>query len=153
MTQNKIPRYFLFIGTSWRSLLHAMDPLFGREAALKNIYQFNPRSPLIKRCFICCSELHPARAFEFLIFLRSSRFSLRYQATPKSDDELCLAMIRLAKRHGRYGYRKVTVLLRMEGWLLNHKQIERLLGGEGLHLPIDIRSDVGFITKAALSAS
>ena len=44
-------------------------------------------------------------------------------------------MIRLAKQYGRYGYRKVTALLRMEGWQVNHKKIERLWGQEGLQLP------------------
>jgi hypothetical protein len=28
-------------------------------------------------------------------------------------------MIRYAKRYGRYGYRKVTELLRIEGWNVN----------------------------------
>jgi putative transposase len=64
-----------------------------------------------------------------------SRSSLRYQAKPTSDDELRLAMIRLAKQFGRYGYRKVTALLRIEGWRVNHKKIERLWGEEGLQLP------------------
>ena len=44
-------------------------------------------------------------------------------------------MIRLAKQYGRYGYRKVTALLRMEGWRVNHKKMERLWGQEGLQLP------------------
>ncbi|WP_425516548.1 IS3 family transposase, partial [Pseudohalocynthiibacter aestuariivivens] len=41
---------------------------------------------------------------------------------PTNDDALRLAMIRLAKQYGRYGYRKVTALLRMEGWKVNHKK-------------------------------
>jgi len=78
-----------------------------------------------------------------------SRSSLRYQAKPQNDDALRLAMIRLAKQYGRYGYRKVTALLRIEGWLLsadllhklsagqwiNHKKVERLWREEGLKLP------------------
>lgn len=44
-------------------------------------------------------------------------------------------MIRLAKQYGRYGYRKITALLRMEGWRVNHKKVERLWGEEGLQLP------------------
>jgi len=44
-------------------------------------------------------------------------------------------MIRLAKQYGWYGYRKVTALLRMEGWHVNHKRIERLWNEEGLQLP------------------
>ena len=55
-----------------------------------------------------------------------ARSTLQYKATPKDDDTLRLAMIRLAKQYGRYGYRKVAKLLRIEGWHVNHKKIERL---------------------------
>jgi putative transposase len=44
------------------------------------------------------------------------RSSLRYKAKAQDDDTLRLAMIRLAKQYGRYGYRKITELLRIEGW-------------------------------------
>ena len=44
-------------------------------------------------------------------------------------------MIRLAKQYGRYGYRKVAELLRVEGWPVIHKKIERLRREEGLQLP------------------
>ena len=64
-----------------------------------------------------------------------SSSSLRYQAKPTRDDELRLAMIRLAKQYGQYGYRKDTVLLRLEGWRVNHENIERLWGQGGLQLP------------------
>jgi len=62
-----------------------------------------------------------------------SRNSFRYQSGPKDDEEeLRLAMIKLAKRYGRYGYRKIAALLRMEGWSVNHKKVERLWREEGL---------------------
>ena len=44
-------------------------------------------------------------------------------------------MIRLAKQYGRYGYRKVALLMRVEGWSVNHKKIERLWRDKGLQLP------------------
>ena len=44
-------------------------------------------------------------------------------------------MIKLAKRYGRYGYRKIAALLHMEGWEVNHKKVERLWSEEGLQLP------------------
>jgi len=46
-----------------------------------------------------------------------------------------LALIRLAKQHGRYGYRKIGELLRAEGWRVNHKKVERIWREEGLQLP------------------
>ena len=41
----------------------------------------------------------------------------------------------MAKKYGRYGYRKITELLRIEGWSVNHKKVERLWREEGLQLP------------------
>ena len=69
------------------------------------------------------------------LVLGMSRSGFRYQARPNNDEELRLAMIRLAKQYGRYGYRKVTALLRMEGWQVNHKKVERLCAEEGLQIP------------------
>ena len=44
------------------------------------------------------------------------------------SDEVALRgdMVRLASRFGRYGYRQVTNLLRIEGWSVNHERVERL---------------------------
>jgi len=44
-------------------------------------------------------------------------------------------MTELATRYGRYGYRRVTGLLRWCGWQVNHKRIERLWRREGLKVP------------------
>ena len=44
-------------------------------------------------------------------------------------------MIELATMYGRYGYRRITGLLRGEGWLVNHKRVERLWRREGLKVP------------------
>ena len=64
-----------------------------------------------------------------------ARSSMQYQAVPGDDDALRLALIRLAKSYGRYGYRKVAELLRLEGWRVNHKKVERIWRAEGLQLP------------------
>ena len=54
-----------------------------------------------------------------------------------ADDEetLTMAVVRLASRYGRYGYRRVTAMLRGEGWRVNHKRVERIWRGEGLKVP------------------
>lgn len=54
---------------------------------------------------------------------------------PTSDDELRLAIIKLANQFGRHGYREVNVLLRIEGWRVNHEKIEYLKNEEGPQLP------------------
>ena len=55
----------------------------------------------------------------------------------KEDDEAALTsdIIRLATRYGRYGYKRVTALLRVEGWVVNHKRVERIWRQEGLKVP------------------
>ena len=42
---------------------------------------------------------------------------------------------KLACKYGRYGYRRITVLLRKEGWIVNHKRVERIWRQEGLKVP------------------
>jgi transposase InsO family protein len=44
-------------------------------------------------------------------------------------------MIALATQYDRYGYRRITVLLKAEGWRVNHKLVERLWRQEGLKVP------------------
>jgi transposase InsO family protein len=55
-----------------------------------------------------------------------------------ADDEAALteAIVRLASEYGRYGYRRVTALLRREGWYVNHKRVERIWRREGLKVPV-----------------
>jgi transposase InsO family protein len=43
--------------------------------------------------------------------------------------------LELASGYGRYGYRRVTALLRGEGWTVNHKRVERIWRQEGLKVP------------------
>lgn len=44
-------------------------------------------------------------------------------------------MLELATQYGRYGYRRVTELLRQRGWKENHKRTEHLWRQEGLKVP------------------
>ena len=58
--------------------------------------------------------------------------------TPRGrDDEARLTadIVELARRYGRYGYRRVTALLRAAGWLVNPKRVERIWRSEGLKVP------------------
>jgi putative transposase len=50
------------------------------------------------------------------------------------DDEEALTadLIELARQYGRYGYRKISALLRAAGWLVNDKRVERIWRREGL---------------------
>jgi transposase InsO family protein len=44
-------------------------------------------------------------------------------------------IIELATQYGRYGYRRIAAMLRQEGWLVNHKRVERIWRKEGLKVP------------------
>ena len=52
-----------------------------------------------------------------------------------NDEALTQAIVELASRYGRYGYRRITALLREDGWLVNHKRVERIWRQEGLKVP------------------
>ncbi len=44
---------------------------------------------------------------------------------PRDEPQLVNRMVKLACRYGRYGYQRITAMLRREGWRVNHKCIER----------------------------
>ncbi len=68
--------------------------------------------------------------------LGQARTTQRHRPKPSLDEERLLTqMIELATRYGRYGYRRITGLLRWDGWRVNHKRIERLWRREGLKVP------------------
>jgi len=48
---------------------------------------------------------------------------------------LVARIIELAAQYGRYGYRRITAMLRQEGWQVNHKRVERIWRKEGLKVP------------------
>jgi transposase InsO family protein len=51
------------------------------------------------------------------------------------EERLTARIIELATQYGRYGYRRVTALLKEESWLVNHKRVERIWRKEGLKVP------------------
>ena len=68
--------------------------------------------------------------------LGQPRGTQRYRArAPDGEALLVERMTELAMQYGRYGYRRITALLQMEGWRVNHKRIERLWRREGLKVP------------------
>ncbi|MBA7471771.1 IS3 family transposase ISDsp2 [subsurface metagenome] len=54
-----------------------------------------------------------------------------------TDEEarLIARIIGLATQYGRYGYRRITALLKQEEWVVNHKKIEQIWRREGLKVP------------------
>jgi transposase InsO family protein len=68
--------------------------------------------------------------------LGQTRSTQRRKARRRPDEEALRSdVVKLASRYGRYGYRRVTALLRAEGWPVNHKRVERIWRQEGLKVP------------------
>jgi transposase InsO family protein len=54
---------------------------------------------------------------------------------PEDKERLVERIVALAVQFGRYGYRRITAMLRNEGWVVNHKRVERIWRQEGLKVP------------------
>jgi len=68
--------------------------------------------------------------------LGQHRSTQRKKPHGRADEEALTAdIIRLASRYGRYGYRRITAMLRTEGWTVNAKRVERIWRREGLKVP------------------
>lgn len=70
-----------------------------------------------------------------LVLGQSRSTQRRVRQVPADEPPLVKRIIQMASDYGRYGYRRVTALLRGEGWLVNHKRVERLWRQEGLKVP------------------
>ena len=54
----------------------------------------------------------------------------------EDEERLTAHIIELARKYGRYGYRKIAALLRSTaGWVVNDKRVERIWQREGLKVP------------------
>lgn len=68
--------------------------------------------------------------------LEQPRSTQRQEVRIRKDEPLLREQIvHLACQYGRYGYRRITALLRNGGWLVNHKRVERMWRQEGLKVP------------------
>ena len=76
------------------------------------------------------SERHACR------LLGQWRGTQRYQPIHRLDeDKLTRAVVALAAQYGRYGYRRITALLRNAGWSVGKDRVQRIWRLEGLKVP------------------
>ncbi len=73
------------------------------------------------------------RACQVLGQVRSTQ--RRGRSPPDDEPPLLRGIVELATQYGRYGYRRITAMLREEGFRVNHKRVERLWRQEGLKVP------------------
>lgn len=64
--------------------------------------------------------------------IRADRKTIRYRCRGPADAELRACLRELADEQRRFGYRRLHVLLRHEGHLVNRKRTQRLYREEGL---------------------
>jgi transposase InsO family protein len=76
------------------------------------------------------SERHACRV------VKQPRGTQRYRPTQRDDeDALTQAIVTLASQYGRYGYRRITALLKRSGWRVGKDRVERIWRREGLKVP------------------
>jgi putative transposase len=65
-----------------------------------------------------------------------------YHHRPRRDAQATLRkrIREIAETRVRYGFRRIHVLLQREGWVVNHKRVQRLYRLEGLQLRNKTRS-------------
>jgi transposase InsO family protein len=64
------------------------------------------------------------------------RGTQRYRAIRREDeDALTQAIVQRASQYGRYGYRRITALLKRAGWRVGKDRVERIWRREGLKVP------------------
>jgi putative transposase len=66
--------------------------------------------------------------------MQLSPSSYYYQAQPSNDEPLRHALREKAAQRRRFGYRRLCVVLRRDGWIDNHKRVFRIYQEEGLQV-------------------
>ena len=78
-----------------------------------------------------------------------SRSLLQYTPRPDHNTALRVRLKALAEERRRFGSPRLHVLLRREGWMVNHKRVERLYRQEGLSLRRKRRHKTGSHLRVA----
>jgi transposase InsO family protein len=82
------------------------------------------------------------------------RSTLRYAPRGRSAEQpLVRAVKRLARKHPRFGYRRVHALLERQGWMVNLKRVHRLWGELGLRRKVRRRPEKKLGPKPGSSAN
>jgi transposase InsO family protein len=65
--------------------------------------------------------------------LGQARNTQRWKASVADDErQLVKRIVWMTREYGRYGYRRITALLRAEGWWVNHKRVREWLERVGV---------------------
>jgi len=78
-----------------------------------------------------CSQRAACR----ILGLARSTYGYRGRPATAREELLRQRLLALSAEHPRYGYRRISALLRREGWRAGKRQIQRLRRDEGLRVP------------------
>ena len=94
-------------------------------------------SPERRRCAVeHAREQHGLSERYACRLLGQWRGTQRYEPIHRVDeDALTRAIIALGANYGRYGYRRITALLRSAGWEVGKDRVQRIWRREGLKVP------------------
>jgi hypothetical protein len=94
-------------------------------------------SPEWRRCAVAHAlEKHELSERHACQLVKQCRGSQRYLPIQRVDeDALTRAIMTLASEYGRYGYRRITALLRTAGWQVGKDRVQRIWRREGLKIP------------------
>jgi putative transposase len=82
-----------------------------------------------------CELLHVSQRRACRVLDQARNTQRRSADADDQEKRLTADIIQLATRYGRYGYRRITVLLNNRGWRVNHKRVQRIWRREGLRVP------------------
>jgi putative transposase len=85
-----------------------------------------------------------------LMGISRSLYGYRSQRSPALELKGRIAQLAAQKR--RYGYRRIHVLLRREGWTVNHKRTYRLYREQGLMVRKRRRKRIGLAERLVRAA-
>ena len=81
-------------------------------------------------------QVHGLSERHACLLVKQPQGTQRYRPTQREDeDTLTQAIVTLASQYGRYGYRRITALLRHAGWHVSKDRVERIWRREGLKVP------------------
>ncbi|UIJ70528.1 IS3 family transposase [Aurantimonas sp. HBX-1] len=109
-----------------------LEKLILREAAFGKLV-----SPARRRCCIdhTIAKFGVSERLACRV-LGQHRSTQRKAPKGRADDAaLTAAIVALATRYGRYGYRRIAAMLESAGWVVNAKRVERIWRREGLKVP------------------
>jgi putative transposase len=82
--------------------------------------------------------------------MQVDRSTMSYRSRRDPQDALRMRLHQLAASRVRFGYRRLTVLLRREGWMVNAKRIYRLYTENGLAVRTKLRKKIARRTRVPM---